>query len=245
MKKLPFWRRPFFARKILEVGGGHDPYSGVTHAVEKFPHDNYQRGGDVLLPSGASLFQGDLEALPFPEGERFDFLYASHVFEHVLDPLKAAGEINRVSRRGYLETPSPLREQLACPAPYDEKNDFHTLFCWSRGGVLHFIRKSERTVGQFPDTPAGRAAHALTRLHREEGVELEPLLSREAKTTRHFLSGGLRVREHADFLQAQASGACAYEASIARIRRDVAFPFVLRSARFSRLKSILGSRGLP
>lgn len=239
MKKLSPWRRPYLARKVLEVGGGHSPYSGVTHAVDKFPEDNTQRGGDYLLPSGARFFAGELESLPFPKGEVFDFLYASHVFEHVRDPQRAAAEIARITRKGYVETPSPLREQLACPIPFDAEGDFHTFFCWSTGGTFHCVRKSAATIGQFPESRAGQIAHALFRLQREEGVDLEPLLSREAKTTRHFFSRGFELREHSDFLAAATAGACAYESSIATLEQDISFPFRLRSKRFRRLRQLL------
>ncbi len=241
MKKLPLWKRPLFAQRVLEIGGGHDPYYGVTHAVDKFPENNAQRGGNFVLPSGAKFYEGDLEALPFGENESFDFIYASHVFEHVTNPQKAAAELNRVGNKGYIETPSPLREQLACPLPYD-KNDFHTLFCWSKNGEFHCVQKTESTVAQFPDTRTGRIAKKLFHIHRDGGLNLEPLLSRRAKTTEHFFSGGFRLREHKNFLEAAAAGCCAYEASVSAILQDITFPFSLASPRFLELKARLDRR---
>src|SRR3954470_11635902 len=88
MKALPLHQRPYFCRRILEVGGGHAPYAGVTHAVDKFPGDNTQRAGDLKLPEGVTFREGDLESIPFGP-EKFDFIYVSHVFEHVRDPRKA------------------------------------------------------------------------------------------------------------------------------------------------------------
>jgi SAM-dependent methyltransferase len=241
MKKLPLWRRPFGAKRILEVGGGHDPYAGVTHAVDKFPGDNAQRGGDFKLPGGADFFHGDLESLPFGPMESFDYVYASHVFEHVGDPEKAVREINRVAKRGYIETPSPLREQLACPIPYDPQ-DFHTLFVWSTPGTLHCLRKSQEVIGQFPDTPAGRIARALFRIHREEGMDLEPLLPRAAKTTMLHFDRGLKLLRHESFHAAAREGFCAYEESIGALLRNLRYPLVLRSKRLRRLRSALVRR---
>lgn len=241
MKKLPLWQRPLKAKKILEVGGGHDPYAGVTHAVDKFPGDNAQRGGDFKLPNGAQFFLGDLENLPFGPMESFDFLYASHVFEHVNDPEKAVKEINRVTKRGYIETPSPLREQLACPIPYDPQ-DFHTLFVWSTPGALHFVRKSQAVLGQFPDTVAGRVAKALFDLHRQGGVDLEPLLPRAVKTTALHFDRGLVLVGHESFHSAAAEGFCAYEASVQTLLNNLRFPLYLRSKRLQRLRGILLSR---
>lgn len=243
MKKLPLWQRPRGAKKILEVGGGHDPYAGVTHAVDKFPGDNTQRGGDFRLPSGARFFEGDLENLPFPKGETFDFLYASHVFEHLHSPERAQKEINRVTKKGYIETPSPLREQLACPLPYDP-TDFHTLFVWSTPGTLHYIRKSAATIGQFPDTPAGNFAKALFKIHREEKIDLEPLLPRAAKTTSLHFSAGVKLLPHESFHSAALEGFCAYESSVSLLKRNLSFPFYLRAKRLGKLREILSARGI-
>ena len=92
MRKLPLWQRPLFAKSILEVGGGHNPFAGVTHAVDKFPADNGQRGGAFVLPEGAKFSEGDIENLPV--SGPFDFFYASHILEHVEDPKKAVAEIH-------------------------------------------------------------------------------------------------------------------------------------------------------
>ena len=239
MKKLPLWRRPWGAKKILEVGGGHDPYAGVTHAVDKFPQDNGQRGGDYVLPSGAKFFLGDLENLPFPKGETFDFFIGSHVFEHVANPSRAAEEINRVAKAGYIETPSPLREQLACPIPFNAADDFHTLFCWSSPGFLNVIRKSDHTIGEFPKNRAGHIAFSLFRLQREKGMDLEPLLPRSVKTTKLFFDAGFKLREFSSFREAAKAGCCAFEGSVAELERSLSFPFYLRSRRLQKLKKIL------
>jgi len=212
--------------------------------VDKFPSSNTQRGGDIHLPQGAKFFEGDLENLPFPEGEKFDFLYASHVFEHVNDPKKAVREVNRVTSRGYIETPSPLREQLACPLPFDRKNDFHTLFCWNGPNTLHVIHKSEKTIGEFPDTSAGRFARALFHIHRDEKKNLELLLPGRIKASRLFFKNGLKLHEHESFAAAAAAGHCAFEPTIKQLLKHLAFPLCLRSPRLTKLRKLLQERSL-
>jgi SAM-dependent methyltransferase len=244
MKRLPLWQRPLGAKKILEVGGGHDPFEGVTHAVDKYPQDNTQRGGDYALPSGAKFFLGDLESLPFPAGEKFDFIYASHVFEHVLDPQKAVAEVNRVATRGYIETPSPLREQLACPIPFDKEKDFHTLFCWSTAGTLHVVKKSAQTIGEFPNTPAGKFSAGLFRIQRENAGDLEPLLPRAVKTTKLHFRDGVHLQEHKSFAAAAEAGFCAFEPSVSLLRRSMSFAVSMRAYRFRKLRSLLKAHQL-
>ncbi|UCE39033.1 MAG: methyltransferase domain-containing protein, partial [Thermoplasmata archaeon] len=50
-----------------------------------------------------------IENLPFKDKE-FDFVYCSHVLEHVVNPEKACNELMRVAKRGYIETPTPSKD---------------------------------------------------------------------------------------------------------------------------------------
>lgn len=243
MKKLPLHKRPYFAKRILEVGGGHNPYVGVTHAVDKFPHDNTQRGDDLLVLESVEFRQGDLEEIPFTGNQEFDFLYASHVFEHLIHPEKAVSEINRVAKRGYIETPSPLREQIACPIPFDEAGDFHTLFCWSGkdSNEIHVIKKTAQRLGEFCSCRFGKAAQSLFRLAREEKIDLEPLMPGVSKETRVYFHRPLTLVLHGDFKSACEGGACAYE-SVRYVRTYSTFPGILLAKRFRVLRNTLGSR---
>jgi SAM-dependent methyltransferase len=49
------------------------------------------------------------ERLPFDD-RFFDFVVCSHTLEDIRDPVFLCSELNRVGRRGYLETPSMLAE---------------------------------------------------------------------------------------------------------------------------------------
>ncbi len=66
---------------------------------------------DTHVDPGArdlSLLEYDGETIPFPNGS-FDFAYASHVVEHVLNPRGFIREISRVAKRlVYLEVPCEL-----------------------------------------------------------------------------------------------------------------------------------------
>ena len=54
----------------------------------------------------------DIASLPFKE-KSFDFVFCSHVLEHVKDPALACRELIRVAKRGYIETPRKWTEFYA------------------------------------------------------------------------------------------------------------------------------------
>ena len=56
--------------------------------------------------------------LPFKDKE-FDFVIASHVIEHVENVENFIGEIERVSKQGYIELPTKLEDNLV----FENKND--------------------------------------------------------------------------------------------------------------------------
>ncbi len=68
---------------------------------------SYAPGREAVVDRPIVVADG--HALPFREGG-FGFVIASHVAEHVDDPEQFCGELQRVSRAGYVETPSPAFE---------------------------------------------------------------------------------------------------------------------------------------
>ncbi len=243
MKTLPWHQRPRGARRILEIGGGHDPYAGVTHAVDKFPTDNSHRGGALVVGEGVEFRKGDLESIPYSAEERFDFIYVSHVLEHVDSVNRAIAEINRVASAGYIETPSPLREQIASQIPYRKGVDIHTQFVWKmqiETAVLHSIAKSDATLGEFCDCEEGRFARLLTEAGRRDVAGVEAMLPGVAKTTRLFFREPIRSVVHASFREACAAGACGY-VSAREVRRWASWPHRWTAARFRRLNVFLSS----
>lgn len=246
LRKPPsLFRRPWFAKRILEIGAGHLPYQGVTHVVDKFPQSEENamgaRSGDVWIPPGVEFREGEFESLPFSDEERFDYLYARHVFEHVIDPQASVREINRLAARGYIETPSPLYEMLCCSYPYSPK-DVHFWFVWSdpRKNELHVVKKTERSVAEFSSSPYGRMAQALTLAKRAFPDRVpDSLLPNKAKTTRLFFRGPITLKIHNNFEEALQAGTDAF-ASLGSVLPYLRLPVAWVYPRFLPLKEILG-----
>jgi ubiquinone/menaquinone biosynthesis C-methylase UbiE len=97
--------------KVLDIGSGHLPYPMATHLADLAVEDhNFGRAGIPFKHvQGKPVFNCGVEDMPF-EDKSFDFVYCSHVLEHVNDPIKACKELMRVAKRGYLETPTRAKD---------------------------------------------------------------------------------------------------------------------------------------
>ena len=237
--------RPWFAKRILEVGAGHLPYVGVTHVVDKYPEEEKNaegaRSGNLWVPPGVEFREGEFEKLPFSDNEQFDYLYARHVFEHVVDPVASVREINRFASKGYIETPSPPYEMLCCSYPYSPK-DVHFWFVWAnpKRNELHVVKKNEQTVGEFSSSKFGRLAKRLAEAKRANPDSVpDRLLPNAAKSTRLFFNGPIQLHVHRNFEEALAKGEDAF-ACLSSVLPYLKPPVSWFYPRFLPLKHILG-----
>jgi len=89
--------------KILDVGCGYsaNEYASVISDTQDLS-DFYPNKKFVKLNSNL---------LPFKDKE-FDFVITSHVIEHVQDPEIFIKEIQRIAKKGYIEVPTTLEDNL-------------------------------------------------------------------------------------------------------------------------------------
>ncbi len=135
--------------KVLEIGPGSTPYSRSNEFLEyDFSPDDLvrQRGGGGKGPNlaGRRLTRYTGTRMPYGDGE-FDYVIASHVIEHVDDPIGFVSEICRIGGgRGYLEFPLPTYEYL-----YDF--DVHRHYVWFDHtlGVIKYLPKNETGHQKF------------------------------------------------------------------------------------------------
>jgi len=101
-------------QKVLDIGGGDGPFPRADVICEKFVSDNSERTNPIFAEQ--PLVVGDIENLPFAD-KSFDFVYCSHILEHVQNPESAVNEIVRIGKRGYIEVPSEYLETTATSTP--------------------------------------------------------------------------------------------------------------------------------
>ncbi len=94
---------------VLEIGSGHNPKARSDVLCDKFIADDEQRGGTIV--TDRPIVEADGQFLPFAD-RAFDYVICSHVLEHVEDPAQLIAELERVARRGYIETPSEIGERI-------------------------------------------------------------------------------------------------------------------------------------
>jgi hypothetical protein len=103
--------------RVIDIGGWWKPFVRADWVVDAMPYATRGPGGRDGIGrerfSDATWIQTDLcdrKGLPF-EDKAFDFSICSHVLEDVRDPVFLCSEIQRISKRGYIETPSRRVEQ--------------------------------------------------------------------------------------------------------------------------------------
>jgi len=101
--------------RILDVGGWSAPCRYATHIVDIMPFATLRRAhgyGDGELRITADTYhQVDIcgGPLPFPN-KSCVFFICRQTLEDIRDPVAVCGEMNRVGRAGYIETPSRVYE---------------------------------------------------------------------------------------------------------------------------------------
>ncbi len=96
--------------RVLEVGGGGNAWSRANVICDlTFGCSAQRNGAPAVLEPGKRYVEAAVESLPFSNLE-FDFVYCTQVLEHVRDPERAAAELSRVARRGFVEVPSRFGE---------------------------------------------------------------------------------------------------------------------------------------
>jgi predicted SAM-dependent methyltransferase len=88
---------------ILDIGCNFDAVPYAQTVADEINFSKFYEDKKFVLI--------DNKKLPFKDKE-FDFVYASHVIEHVEDVLTFIKELQRISKQGYIELPSMLEDNI-------------------------------------------------------------------------------------------------------------------------------------
>jgi SAM-dependent methyltransferase len=124
---------------VLDVGCGANPFPHATTLVDLYTEKSEHRHED-LKTDGKEFKVADINHLPF-EDKSYDFVYCSHVLEHVEDPKRACQELMRVGKRGYIETPSLMTDVM-----FSWAKGMHKWFTIIIAGRIVFYEYNKRLV---------------------------------------------------------------------------------------------------
>ena len=127
---------------VLDVGSGAAPNPYADVLLEYDPSGRETNSG-AARANGKVLVWGDVQRMPFRE-RVFDFVTCFHVLEHVVDPAKCLQELQRVARRGYIETPNEIFDYVV---PYHD----HRNRVSYDGEILRVLKKERWDVERFVD----------------------------------------------------------------------------------------------
>lgn len=94
---------------VLDIGSGHSPHPRADVLCDRYIDDDTERGGSIR--ADRPLIVADAHDLPFKD-HAFDYVIASHLIEHMDDPVRFCAEMQRVAHAGLIASPSEIAEKL-------------------------------------------------------------------------------------------------------------------------------------
>ena len=125
---------------ILDIGCNIAPveYAQTVADIQDFSNFYKEKNKKFILIQN--------KILPFKDNE-FDFVYASHVIEHVDDVSFFINELKRISKQGYIELPSLLEDNLVLSANSTE--DHKWIFKFDDVEKILLVEKKKELIEPF------------------------------------------------------------------------------------------------
>jgi len=140
--------------RILDIGPGKYPLQIATHYLDV--SQNHLNNA----PAGEKINSDIQGKTPFPD-KYFDYVFCSHVLEHLDDPEAALKEISRIGKCGVIAVPSAFKEFLFLDEEEDHK--WWIFPAEKTGGPIRFMRKTKGWIKELYDEDVSKA---LCRLFR-------------------------------------------------------------------------------
>ncbi len=129
--------------KVLEVGPGRYPLLRADMYVD---HD--QSMLDEMPLDTATLCASLESGLPQIPDKAFDFVWCSHVMEHVEDPEGCAKTLSRVAKSGIIVMPSVFKEMLF---NFEESDHKWLVLPHPRDGSVIMVRHNQEYIRRLKD----------------------------------------------------------------------------------------------
>ena len=133
------------SEKVLDIGSGGWPFGRATYLVDRYPSSTSHRV-EALARDERPFIAADIHQLPFSD-KAFDFVFCSHVLEHLENPGKALRELMRIGRRGYIETPSRTSDFMFNFTGIKDHHRWHTLRLGDTLVMIEWLDSERRDTG--------------------------------------------------------------------------------------------------
>ncbi len=126
--------------KILDIGCNLAAveYAQTVADIQDFSKFYHEKNKKFILIQNKTL--------PFKDNE-FDFVYASHVIEHIDDVSFFISELKRISKQGYIELPSLLEDNLVLSKNSSE--DHKWIFKFDDVEKILLVEKKKELIEPF------------------------------------------------------------------------------------------------
>lgn len=147
--ELP-WRIPPEFR-VLDIGPGAYPFKRADVYLD--------HSEEILAPlkeEGRTTILGHIESgLPEIRDHEFDYVWCSHVLEHVNDPVACAATLSRIARSGTVVMPSAVKESIF---NFEESDHKWFVLPHPNGGPTIFIRHKPAFMKRIIDKDIQKVA---------------------------------------------------------------------------------------
>ncbi len=143
--------------RVLDLGPGEFPLPRANAYL-----DRHEASLERFRVQGKQTIAGDLmTGLPQVPSKSFDYVFCSHVLEHVEDPEMAAATISRIGKRGTIVLPSVIKESIG---NFEEAEHQWLIFPSPvEGGPPVFVRHNPEYIRRIRDTDVQKITSRLFR----------------------------------------------------------------------------------
>ena len=177
LKENPNW-------KVLDIGCGYTANENATVVSDVQDLSNFYKNKKFVKITEKKL--------PFKDNE-FDFVITSHVIEHVDDFQFFISEIERISKKGYIELPTKLGDNLV----FENSNDHLWMFEYDDNSNILLASKKQEFIEPFVSVSTAKKLEKIFRqslileIIWSEKIDFKILSNEVDRTLRriNFLSG--------------------------------------------------------